>query len=159
MKRHLILAALALFLLATFPASAQHWGVPGSVGDIDDASLSLYDTDGPTLKFKTGQTGTIIARYPIMQGTQDPNWDVLAVNYTGAGVSAKVIGMLYCNKFTSTIASETLPTGESNWCEGVEIPGTHVWDFTQWTYYVEVTLTRGTTATDPQLHQLNFLFY
>lgn len=155
MKRHLTLVA-TLFVLAAFPASAQHWGVPGSVGDIDDASLSLYDTDGPTLKFKTGQTGTIIARYPIMQGTGDPNWNTLGVNYQGPGVSVKVMGMLYCNKFTSTIVSESLPIGESNWCEGVDIPATHVWDFTQWTYYVEVTLTRASPALDPQLHQLHF---
>lgn len=154
MKTLTTVAFLLLFL--TIPASAQYWGVPASVGDIDDASQSLYDTDGPTLKFKTGQTGTIVARYPLFSPvSQDPGWTDLGVNYTGAGVSAKVVGMLYCNKFTSTIASEALPTGESNWCEGVAIPSTHVWDFTQWTYYVEVTLTRSTTATDPQLHQLH----
>ena len=156
MKRHLIFVVAALFILAAFPASAQHWGVPGSVGDIDDASLPLFDTDGPTLKFKAGQTGTIVARYPIMQGFQDPGWDTLGVNYTGPGVSVKVIGMLHCNKFTSTIVSESLPIGESNWCHAVDIPATHVWDFSQWTYYVEVTLSRISTALDPQLHQLHF---
>ena len=155
MKRSLILVAATLFLLVAFPAAAQHWGVPGSVGDIDDASVSLFDTDGPTLKFKTGQTGTIVARYPVFSGFQDPGWDTLAVNYTGAGVSAKLIGLIYCQKFPDEIASETLPAGESNSCEGIEIPAGAGWDFSQWTYYVEVTLTRATTATDPQLHQLN----
>ena len=155
MKRHLLLAVFSLFLLTAIPASAQYWGVPGSAGDIDDASQSLFDTDGPTLKFKTGQTGTIVARYPLYSPvSQDPGWTDLAVNYTGAGVSAKVIGMVHCNKFTETIATEALPTGESNSCEGVSIPS-GTWDFTQETYYVEITLTRSSTATDPQVHQLH----
>lgn len=155
MKRALILIAATLFLLAAVPASAQYWGVPGSAGDIDDASQSLFDTDGPTLKFKTGQTGTIIARYPVYSPvSSNPGWTDVAVNYTGSGISVKLIGLLYCNKFTSTVSSETLPSGESNSCEGVSIPASTL-DFSQWTYYVEVTLTRGTTATDPQVHQIH----
>jgi hypothetical protein len=146
---------LFLLLLAPMPAFAQYWGVPGSAGDIDDASATLFDTDGPTLKFKTGQTGTIVARYPVFSSVQDPGWTDLAVNYTGAGISAKLIGMIHCQKFTSQIVSESFPTGESNTCEGASVPA-NTWDFSQWTYYVEVTLTRGSTATDPQLHQLHF---
>lgn len=147
---------LVLLLLTTLPAFGQYWGVPGSAGDIDDASETLFDTDGPTLKFKTGQTGTIVARYPVFSGVQNPNWTDLAVNYTGAGISVKLIGMVHCQKFTSQIISEAMPTGESNTCEGAGVPGTHTWDFSGWTYYVEATLTRSSTATDPQLHQLHF---
>ncbi|HEX6087510.1 MAG TPA: hypothetical protein VF266_23455 [Thermoanaerobaculia bacterium] len=146
---------LVLLLLAATPVFAQYWGVPGSAGDIDDASETLFDTDGPTLKFKSGQTGTIVARYPVFSSVQDPGWTDLAVNYTGAGVSVKLIRLLYCNKFTNQLLSESMPTGESNTCEGAAVPA-NSWDFTQWTYYVEVTLTRGSTATDPQLHQLHF---
>lgn len=57
MKRHLMLVAAALFIVATVPASAQYWGVPGSAGDIDDAAQTLFDTDGPTLKFKSTVAG------------------------------------------------------------------------------------------------------
>jgi hypothetical protein len=154
-KRSLILVAAALFVLTTLPAFGQYWGVPGSAGDIDDASETLFDTDGPTLKFKSGQTGTIVARYPVFSGVQDPNWTDLAVNYTGAGVSVKLIGLIYCQKFTDQILSETFPAGESNSCEGASVP-TGTWDFSQWTYYVELTLTRSSTATDPQVHQIHF---
>ena len=146
---------LSLFLFLAMPASAQYWGVPGSAGDIDDASQSLFDTDGPTLKFKTGQTGTIVARYPVYSPvSSNPGWTDVAVNYSGAGVSVKLIGLLYCNKFTSQVASEALNTADPNSCEGVAIPANTL-DFSQWTYYVEVTLTRGTTATDPQVHQIH----
>lgn len=155
MKRSVLFLAATLFLLAAIPASAQHWGVPGSAGDIDEASQSLYETTGPTLKFKSGQTGTIVARYPVFSGFQDPGWDTLGVNYSGAGVSAKLVGMLYCVNLTSEIASETINAGDPNSCEGVDVPSTHTWDFSQWTYYVEITLTRSTTATDPQVHQLH----
>lgn len=155
MKRHLVLAAAALFIVLALPASAQYWGVPGSAGDIDDASQSLFDTDGPTLKFKTGQTGTIVARYPVYSPVSaNPGWTDVAVNYTGSGISVKLIALVYCNKFTNIISSETLPSGESNTCEGVSIPSGTL-DFSQETYYVEVTLTRGTTATDPQVHQIH----
>ena len=146
---------LVLLLLASVPAFGQYWGVPGSSGDIDDAAQSLFDTDGPTLKFKSGQTGTIVARYPVFSPvSQDPAWDRLAVNYTGAGVSVKLIRMVYCNKFTNTLVDEALPTGESNSCEG-ETGLASVWDFSQYTYYVEITLTRATTGTDPQVHQIH----
>lgn len=144
-----------LFMLSAVPASAQYWGVPGSAGDIDDASETLFDTDGPTLKFKSGATGTIVARDPVYSSALDPGWTDLAVNYSGAGVSAKLIGLIHCNKFPDQIAAETFPTGESNSCEGISVPA-GTWDFSQWTFYVEVTLTRSSTATDPQVHQLHF---
>jgi hypothetical protein len=146
---------LVLLLLAPMPAFAQYWGVPGSAGDIDDAAATLFDTDGPTLKFKSGQTGTIVARYPVFSPVQDPGWTTLAVNYTGAGVNVKLIRLLYCQKFTNQLLSASMPAGESNSCEGATVPAAS-WDFSQWTYYVEVALTRSSTATDPQVHQLHF---
>lgn len=75
------------------------------------------------------------------------------MNYTGATVGVKLIRMLHCQKFTEELAAVTLANGEPNTCAGVDVPPT--WDFANWTYYVEVTLTRTSITPDPQLHQLH----
>ena len=46
MKRHLLLVAAALFVLAAVPVSAQlYWAVPGSTGAVDEASAGLYEVN------------------------------------------------------------------------------------------------------------------
>jgi hypothetical protein len=70
MKKLLILAVLLLAL----PLSAQIWNAAGSTGVIDEASLALYEFSGPSLQFKAGAVGTIVARYPIVSDVSNPGW-------------------------------------------------------------------------------------
>ena len=155
MKRNLIFVAAALFILSAIPASAQYWGVPASVGVIDDASASLYEFSNTTLKFKSGQTGTIVARYPIWSPVSaNPGWDTLGIGYSGPGVSAKLIYAPHCLQFQSEEATfGPSTTTDTNVCDPLDLSSV-TWDFSSNSYWVEVTLTRGTTSTNPQLHHL-----
>lgn len=154
MKRHLALAAVALFIVAALPAAAQHWGQPGSTGIIDEASDGLYEFNNATLKFKTGQTGTIVARYPVGGvAVLDPNWVNWESSYSGPGVSAKLMAVYACGGAVEQIASFGPSTTNDNTCSTVDVSSTY-WDSFGNSYYVEVTLTRSSTSTNPQFHHV-----
>lgn len=156
MKKPLILVAAALLILSAVPASAQFWSVPGSVGVIDEASSSLYEFSNTTLKFKSGQTGTIVARYPIYSPVSaNPGWVNLGIGYSGPGVTVKIYSSPHCLQFQSTEGTfGPSTTTESNVCDPLSTSSIS-WDFESNSYWVEVTLTRSTTSTNPQLHHLD----
>ena len=156
MKRNLVLVAAALFLLTSLPASAQLWGQSGSTGIIDEASLGLFEFSGPTLRFKAGAVGTIVARYPIESDTSNPGWASLSLSYAGPGVTVRVLEVNQCSAAEVLVTSFNNPNSpEATICIG-HIFGGWPWNFAQHTYYLEVTLTRATTATNPQFHHARF---
>lgn len=157
-KRSLVLAAAALFVLTAFPASAQFWGAPGSTGTVDEASTSLHEFHNATLRFKTGQTGTIVARYPLGNAAvENPDFNTLVFSYGGPGVSMKLMHVLQC----SGIVEEQVSWGPStatdaNTCAEIDVSSVY-WDTYGYSWYLEVTLTRSTTATNPQFHQAQMI--
>lgn len=154
MKRHLILIAAALLILSTVPASAQVWGQPGSTGIVDEASSTLYEVHNATLKFKSTETGTIVARYPIGGvSVAEPDWSEWELSYSGAGVSAKLMKVYACGGAVEEVDSFGPTTSPDNTCNAVDVSSVY-WDLEYNSYYVEVTLTRASTATNPQFHHV-----
>ena len=142
-------------LLFTLPLAAQSdWNIVGSGGEVDEDSLTLYQYSGARIKFKTGATGTITVRYPVIaygnaNGLQ-PIWDVMrltAVTAVGGTVSAKLVQVDECSGEEETFC--TVNGSGAPGCSLCIFPP--VVDFTQFSYYIEGTLTRSTTAVDPQL--------
>lgn len=128
MKRLFVLAAVALSFVLTLPASAQYWGTPGSAGIIDEASTSLYEFNNATLQFKSGQTGTIVARYPVGgNSVLDPGWNYLVFTSTGPGVSVRLLSVLSCSGSQEQIASWGPSTGTSINCQNIDVSSTY-WD-------------------------------
>ena len=157
MNRHLSLIAAALFVLAAIPASAQLWNTTGSTGVIDEASLNLFEFSGQSLQFKAGAVGTIVARYPIVSGIQNPNWGSLWVGFAGGGVTVRIKEVLECGHAESVIHTFAHPnTPEANMCLS-DFFGPFTWDFSKKSYYLEVTLTRATTATNPRFNRAQLL--
>ncbi|MGN6185694.1 MAG: hypothetical protein ACTHQM_18800 [Thermoanaerobaculia bacterium] len=154
MKRHLALVALALFALTAFPALADNWGTAGSTGFIDEASAGLYEVDNATLRFKSGQTGTIVARYPIPGSSLDVEvWQTLVFSYGGPGVSVKLVKAVSCGGGTEELVSwGPSTTNASSACENIDVSNVY-WDTYGQSYFLEVTLTRATTSTNPQFLQ------
>ena len=153
-KRSLVLAAAALFILTAIPASAQlYWGAPGSAGVTDEASDGLYEFSNASMRFKSGQTGTIVARYPVSGVTvEDPGFNTLVFSYGGPGVSMKLMRVLQCSGTVEEVASwGPSTTSEQNTCNNLDV-SSHLWDFYGYTYYLEVTLARSTTTPNPQFH-------
>jgi peptidoglycan hydrolase-like protein with peptidoglycan-binding domain len=155
MKRHLVLVAAALFVLAALPASAQQlWGTAGSVGIIDESSVNLYEFSGQSLQFRPGAVGTIVARYPIVSDIQNPNWGSMWMGYAGAGFTARIVEVQECGITETTVATFNNPnTPEANICIS-DVFGPYTWNFAQKSYYLEITLTRATTATNPRFNRL-----
>lgn len=152
MKKHLLFFATALLFLTAFPASAQYWGAAGSTGIVDPASDGLYEISGATLRFKSGQTGTIVARYPVgAHAVLDPAYEWMVESHSGPGVTVKLFGVLTCGGPPEELASVGPSTGSN--CNNVDLSSIY-WDTLGYSYYVEVTLTRTTTGTNPQFHNV-----
>lgn len=93
------LTILALMVLSTFTftsfALATPWTTAGSTGSIDESDLDHFATSACRLYFKTGTTGTIIARYNVTNPFDwDPvhwNWNRLYVSYKDPGDSSRIV--------------------------------------------------------------------
>ncbi|HEX6100583.1 MAG TPA: hypothetical protein VF432_29980 [Thermoanaerobaculia bacterium] len=152
MKKLLILAVLLLAL----PLSAQIWNAAGSTGVIDEASLALYEFSGPSLQFKAGAVGTIVARYPVVSDVSNPGWGSFWLGYAGAGVTVRLKEVDQCGVNETVVTTFTNPnTPEANICIG-HIFGPFTWNFAQRSYYIEVTLTRANTLTNPRFNRISF---
>lgn len=158
MKKPLVFVAAAWFVLAALPAfSQQLWNTTGSTGIIDEASLNLFEFSGQTLQFKPGAVGTIVARYPIVSHTQNPGWGSFWIGYGGAsGVSVALKEVNQCGNVETTLTTYTPLGPDANICISHMFFGLFTWNFAQNSYYLEVTLTRPTTATNPRFHRLQF---
>ena len=156
MKKPLSLIAAALFVLAAIPASAQLWSAAGSTAIVDEASLGLFEFSGQSLQFKPGAVGTITARYPIVSDIANPGWGSMWFGYAGAGVTVTLKEVSQCGNTEAVITTFNNPnTPEANICVG-HFFGPFTWNFAQRSYYVEVTLTRATTATNPRFNRVQF---
>jgi hypothetical protein len=153
MKKLLVLASL--LVLAALPASAQLWNAAGSTGVIDEASLALYEFSGPSLQFKAGAVGTIVARYPIVSDVTNPGWGSMWIGYAGAGVTVQLKEVSQCGNTETVITTYNHANApEANICMG-HIFGPFTWNFSQRSYYIEVTLTRATVATNPRFNRIS----
>lgn len=154
-----ILTAAALFLLfLALPASAQFWGAAGSTGIVDESSATLYEFHNGTLRFKSTETGTIVARYPIgSTAVENPDFNTLVTTYGGPGVSVKLVNIPQCSSTPDVVAQwGPSTTSSTSICEETDVSSVY-WDNYGYTWYVEVTLTRANTSTNPQLHTLHLI--
>jgi hypothetical protein len=152
MKKLLILAVLLLAL----PMSAQIWSTTGSTGAIDETSLALYEFNNQSLQFKAGAVGTIVARYPVVSDVSNPGWGSFWLGYAGPGVTVRLKEVDQCGINETVITTFTNPNAaELNTCTG-HIFGPFTWNFAQRSYYIEVTLTRANTLTNPRFNRIAF---
>lgn len=154
MKTIMRLASL-LALLVALPLWAQDWKKVGSTGIIDEDSLNLFAFSAYELEFKTGQTGTITARYPVVyDGADDPGWVGFEVGGWGPGINVKLIRASQCIPTGAVVVCETgASTAEGHFCTPCN-DFTETLNFGSNAYYFEVTMNRASTATAPRLHMI-----
>jgi hypothetical protein len=147
------LSLLVLVLLCALPLSAQ-WKAIGSEGIIDESSLNLFEFTGARLQFKPGATGTIVARYPIHPNLPAPDWNAgFTIGWAQDGVTAKLIQASFCIPVETVLCQfgPTTNAGEPGFgcatCQPEDIVNLN---FNSYAYYVEVTLTRATSASNPK---------
>jgi hypothetical protein len=157
--RLLVRLSVLGMLLVTLPLFAQtmDWSTVGSVGIIDEDSVSLYAFTAYDLEFKTGQTGTITARYPLMHtGDTTPPWGSMIVGGSGPGVTVTLIRNSKCIPSTPEPICVLGPsTASGNFCQQCDDVFWSPLDFVNNAYYFEVTLTRSSTASSPKLHMIS----
>jgi len=150
-------------LLAALPAAAQtfDWSSTGSSGVFDYPSTYKFTTTGPTVKFLTGNTGTVLFRYPVTNtyGSSTgsiPGWTTLHATFTDDSSSGSVTVKLFrvnkCDYTETQLCSITSTDGaNAPVCDSCTYASTDV-DFANYYYYVEVTLARSATSANEQIH-------
>jgi hypothetical protein len=165
MSRRISVSALLLAVsLLAIPALAQStydWSMIGSAGSVDPSSSAAYAHAGPALKFATGWTGTIVARYPVTNtyGSSvdvTPPWQYLILSYANNSalgtVSARLMRVSHCSSDEEEMCHVNggNTAGESACGHCLFNPGEL--DFSDNSYYVEVTLTRSAPTATPQVN-------
>ncbi|HKO57235.1 MAG TPA: hypothetical protein VJ276_15270 [Thermoanaerobaculia bacterium] len=143
-------------LFGVFPLAAQSldWSSVGSTGAIDESSTALYDFSGRALQFRSGATGTIVARYQVHDTygagvTRTPPWHVLWASLSD-GATVRLLSVEKCFGAEQTICTITSTEGSGPSCR-LCIFG-ELLNFGTNSYYIETTLTRSSTATNSALN-------
>jgi hypothetical protein len=162
-KRMSYPAVLSMVVFAAIPLFAQStydWSMVGSAGTVDPSSAA-HAFAGPTLKFASGTIGTIVARYPVTNtygngfGTTPP-WIYLILSYANnsasGSVSARLMRVSHCSGDEEQMCriNGANTNGSPTCAHCLFNPGEL--DFSNNSYYVEVTITRSSTSADPQVH-------
>ena len=164
MKKMIPLFALAALLVA-LPAAAQtyDWSSIGSTGVPDYPSTYKFTTAGPTLKFASFQTGTVLLRYPVTNTygsatSKTPGWTTLLATFTddssSGSVQVRFVKVNKCDNTETQLCSITSTDGTSTpVCDTCTFSSTDV-DFANYYYYIEVTLTRSVTTATEAIHEV-----
>jgi len=164
MRRALILCAVAAVALAGLPLAAQTgtWTAVASTGVVDESAAGIYAFGSTNLGYNgAGSVAPIVARYNVTNtfggGVSDtPAWNTLELGYFDASTLSTVRADLFrvdpCNGSqvllcTVTSADFTAPTcGKCSFTAGI--------NFANFLYYVQVTVSRTSTAVSPQAFTL-----
>lgn len=164
MKTITRLLALAL-LLGAVPVFAQthDWTSVGNNGRVLPAGAFKLTWTGPTLKFNSISTGSIVANYPVTNtygsGTsKTPAWTTLWATYRDNSASGSVTVALYeveeCTGAQTQICSITSSDSSSTaQCSSCNFSSS-TFDFANNTYYVQVTLSRTATSANEEIHSV-----
>ena len=139
------------------------WTAVGSTGVIDEDSLNFFAFSNTDLGFRAGANSlNIVARYNVTNTFDNnanpnrPGWTRLEMGSTtplNTIVEGKLFQIRSCDTQQVLICTARNRSGDTP-CALCTFNNTAV-DFTTNLYYVEVTLTRGSTQTpSPRLHTL-----
>lgn len=145
-------------LLASTGVRAQTWSSAASVCQPGSDSVGLYSFSSATFQFGGSNTGQIRTRCAVVNplDTGDPKWTTLSMGYVdpdGTGIDYQVDAQLArVNKQTGAAAIIKTLDSSSFSSTGPAIHSitfTHTFDFSNYAYYISLTLTRGDTAQNP----------
>lgn len=155
---------LAALLLSAVPAFAQShdWSRTGNNGVLDRLSLFSVTLSGPAMKFRSTSTGTVVARYPITNtfgagSSKTPGWTTLWATYLDNSSSGSVTATLYkvdkCTDTITQVCQVSSSDSASTQCQSCSFSSS-TFDFSSYTYYVEVTLARTATSAGEEIYSV-----
>jgi hypothetical protein len=166
MKLMARLSSLSLLaLLLALPAAAQSydWSNVGSAGNFQQNSFFSATSTGPTLKFKSFSTGAIVKRYLVTNTfgsaiNSIPGWTSLRAAFTDDSSNGSVVVKLFkidnCSNAETLLCEIDSADGSGVQCESCALASSSDVDFANFTYWVEVTLSRSATTANEQIHSV-----
>lgn len=162
MKRTLFLAALISGFLLAPALHAEHWTAVASTGTVDEAAETFYAFgNSPTSLGYLGGSAVlnpIVARYNVTNtsGQEMPLWNQLELGYFDNSAAGQVVAQFFrvdpCTGVRTLICSVTSVNAATASCVRCSF-ATGI-DFSQFLYYVEVTISRSNAAALPAAHTL-----
>jgi hypothetical protein len=166
MMRKTVLSAVVILLLTALGAAAQTgtWTAVGSTGTVDPVQAPLFGVfSGTQLGFAAaGSPASIVARFNVTNtyggGLRDtPPWTTLevgAINTTLDPITARLFHVDPCSgKRTLICSAVNNIAGATGVCATCTFANT-TFNFQTGLYYVEVTITRNSSAGVPLLSTL-----
>lgn len=165
MKKALIVFAVAAIALAGLPLAAQTgtWTAVASTGTMDESAAGIYAFGSTNLGYNipAGSLAPIVARYNVTNtlggGVSDvPPWTRLELGYFDSSPMSQVRADLFrvdrCTGNQVLICTVTSVDFTAPTCGQCSI--TAGFNFANFLYYVQVTLTRTTAGVSPQAYTL-----
>ena len=158
-KLHIIALATVALLAAPVASFATHWTAVCSTGAIDEADVDQYAFSLAALTFRSGQTGTIQAKYNVTNTSQEvniPPWTTLQLGYLDTSASSSVSAVLFrvtrCTGAVTSIASVTSTDSATAHCSTGAL--SEAVNFGSFNYYIIVTVNRSSTSVSPAAYTL-----
>jgi hypothetical protein len=156
---------LLVALLMAHPAAAQSydWSNTGSTGNFLNNSFFNATATGPTLKFKSVFTGTIVKRYLVTNTfgsstSSIPGWTTLRAAFTDDSANGSVVIKLFkiakCDNTETQLCEIDSSDASGVQCESCALASSSDVDFANFSYWVEVTLSRTATSANEQIHSV-----
>jgi len=155
MKLHATLA-FAVLLCSSLPVCAD-WIATGNVGVIDESALSIYQANGFSLSYSTTttSTGNIVARYLVTQvGSNFSTWSQISMGFfdNDSAVFLRAKLERYDTLTDQLVAIAYVDSVDNVSVVSTSIPPVYLpLDFTRYSYFFEVQLTRSITTQAPIL--------
>ena len=151
-------------LLMCGTASASNWTIAASSCAVDEAATSLYSVQGATVTFAPGKTGTIALRCqvanPIDSGLPglagvpgpaggNPAWSKITLGCKDPDGAAGLSYEAHATLTRVRISDNLYSTIKLIDCNVKTSAFSHVFDFTNYTYFIGVSVQRNNTAQNP----------
>lgn len=164
--RSIIRVLLAAAFAATLPAAAltnMDWNAAGSTGIVDEGTIAAgnFAFTGTNAHFLIGTAGQIVLRFPVTNTygsatSTIPPWTTLEMaaidNGMNGFVRARLIQVDRCSNVETTVATVISPDGNgAPFCSTIPVAGI---DFSQFIYYIEVTIARANINAQASLQSL-----
>jgi hypothetical protein len=156
--------AVAVLAAAPVTARANDWRVACSTLAMDEAAVSplIYQFAGPSLRYLGGSASVspLVGRISPVNTSINPElpgWTTLQLSgfdqSAGTIVSATLRRVRTCNSQVETVCTATL-TSPTQTCAQCNAAALGPIDFSTFTYFVEVTVDRSTSAEQPRCDTL-----
>jgi hypothetical protein len=158
MKRTLVALAAAALLSTALPLAAATgtWTAVASTGVLDESAAGIYADGTTNLGYgPAGSIAPIVARYNVTNTwsvSDTPPWTILELGYFDSSPSSAVRADLFqvdpCTGSQTLLCSVTSVDNAASTCNSCQFAPTV--NFAAKLYYVQVTISRSTTAVNPQ---------